>query len=195
MTFLDPGDTCLLVIDMQESFYGPDRADVDRDRLDAVFATAGWVVAVARELDVPTIVTEEDAATNGATTPVVADELHASATVLPKRAFAAPDNPEILAAIEAVPASTAVLVGLETDVCVAHSALRLQARGHRVVAVHDALYSPGRAHDNGLRRIQAAGIGILSAKELFYDWLPTLDDVRDFRRSHPTLSTPPGFSL
>jgi hypothetical protein len=36
-------------------------------------------------------------------------------------------NPDILAAIEATGASTAVLVGLETDVCVAHSAANRDA--------------------------------------------------------------------
>lgn len=54
----------------------------------------------------------------------------------------APGNPDILAAIEATGASTAVLVGLETDVCVAHSALGLKEFGKRVVAVHDTLFSP-----------------------------------------------------
>lgn len=195
MTFLDAADSCLLVIDLQADFYGPDRTDVDRQALGSVFATAAWVTAVARSLEVPTIVTEEDAATNGPTTATVAEQLGDSARVLPKRAFAASDNPSILAAVEATEASTTVLVGMETDICVAHSALRLQALGKHVVAVHDALYSPGRSHANGLSRLRAAGVELLSAKELLYDWLPTLDEIRAFRRRHPALSTPPGFSL
>lgn len=195
MTFLAIHDSCLLVVDMQCDFYGPERDDVDRDVLDSVFRTGAWVAAVAAALGVPTVVTEEDADTNGPTTAVVTERLHESAQVLPKRAFAAPDNPQILAAIESTGAPATVLVGMETDVCVAHSALRLQALGKRVVAVHDALYSPGAAHANGLGRMRAAGVELLSAKELLYDWLPTLDEIRAFRRKHPALSTPPGFSL
>ena len=168
---------------------------MDRTVLDAVLRTGGWVAAVARALDVPTIATEEDAATNGATSAVVAEQFAETARVLAKRAFAAPDNPHILRAIESAGASTVVLVGMETDVCVAHSALRLGERGMRAVAVHDALFSPGAAHANGLSRMRAAGVELLSAKELLYDGLPTLDDIREFRRRVPALSTPPGFSL
>lgn len=195
MTFLDIHDSSLLVIDMQSDFYPQDRDDVDRAALDAVFRIGGWVAAVARSLDVPTIATEEDAATNGETSVVVAEQFGESARVLAKRAFAAPDNPHILRAIESTGASTTVLVGMETDVCVAHSALRLQECGMRVVAVHDALFSPGAAHANGLSRMRAAGVELLSAKELLYDWLPTVDEIRGFRRRFPALSTPPGFSL
>lgn len=195
MTFLPVDDSCLIVIDMQSGFYGPERDDVDRDVLDTAFHIAAWVAAVARALGVPTIVTEEDAPANGPTTAVVAERLDESTPVLAKNAFAASDNPHIRTAIEATGTSTTVLVGMETDICVAHSALRLQALGKRVVAVFDALYSPGAAHPNGLDRMRAAGIELLSAKNLLYDWLPTLDAIRDFRREHPVLSTPPGFSL
>lgn len=195
MPFLDADDSCLLVIDMQSDFYRQDRSDVDRPALDTVFETGAWVAAVARSLGVPTIVTEEDAATNGSTTAVVAEQLGESAQVLAKRAFAAPDNPTILEAIESTDASTMVLIGMETDICVAHSALRLHELGKRVAVVHDALYSPGNAHANGLSRLRAAGIELLSAKELLYDWLPTLDQIREFRRTNPASSRPPGFSL
>ena len=50
---------------------------------------------------------------------------------------------------------TAVLVGLETDVCVAHSALGLLGHGYQVAVVADATGSPGTAHGFGLER--AAG--------------------------------------
>jgi nicotinamidase-related amidase len=104
-------------------------------------------------------------------------------------------NPHILAAIEATGASTAVLVGLETDVCVAHSALGLKESGKRVVAVHDALFSPGAAHANGLGRIERAGVEMISAKELAYNWLRTVTGAREFFRANRDLADPQGFSL
>lgn len=139
--------------------------------------------------------TEEDATRNGPTVEKVAARLPPTAPVLPKKIFAVPDNPGIAAAIEVTGARSAVLVGTETDVCIAHSALRLKESGFRVVAVENALYSPGDGHRTGLARMRSAGIELLSAKELLYDWLPRLDQIRGFCAAHPGLSNPPGFSL
>jgi nicotinamidase-related amidase len=195
MPLIDASQSMLLVIDAQQDFYPPRRADVDRPGLTRMFQRAAWVAGVAARLGVPVVVTEEDAAVNGPTAGVIRRALPDGAPVLPKSTFAAPANPDILAAIEATGASTAVLVGLETDVCVAHSALGLKDLGKRVVAVSDALYSPAAAHANGLSRMERAGIELVSAKELAYDWLPTLTAVREFFQANPDLADPPGFSL
>ena len=39
------------------------------------------------------------------------------------------------------------------------------------------------------------GIELISAKELYYEWLRDLPSVRAFDAAHPDLATPPGFSL
>jgi nicotinamidase-related amidase len=195
MPLIDVKQSMLLVIDAQQDFYPARRVDVDRAALDEMFRRAAWVTAMAARLGVEVVVTEEDAAVNGATADVIRDLLPDGAPVLAKWTFGATGNPEILAAIEAADASTAVLVGLETDVCVAHSALGLQELGKRVVAVHDALFSPAAAHANGLGRMERAGVEMVSAKELAYDWLRTVTGVREFFRANPDLADPPGFSL
>jgi nicotinamidase-related amidase len=195
MPLIDMKRSMLLVIDAQQDFYPARRADVDRAALGVMLRRAAWVTAVAGRLGVPVVVTEEDAAVNGATAEIIREVLPKVATVLPKWTFGAPGNPDILAAIEATGASTAVLIGLETDVCVAHSALGLMEFGKRVVAVHDALFSPGAAHANGLGRMERAGVELVSAKELAYDWLRTVTGVREFFRGNRDLADPPGFSL
>jgi nicotinamidase-related amidase len=187
--------SALLVIDTQEGFYPAGRTDVDRAAFALVIDRVAWLAGAARALAVPVVVTEEDAATNGRTSPRVLERLPAGADVLAKPVFAAADNPAIEAAIAATGRRTIVLAGLETDVCVAHSALTLQERGYRVAAVTDALYSPGDAHLHGLARLRSEGVQLLSAKELFYDWTRTLSDVRALVRAYPELETPPGFSL
>ena len=188
-------DSALLVIDTQEGFYGADRADVDRSAFELVVARVAWLTGLARALDVPVIVTEEDPETNGPTSPRICARLPPAAAVFAKPVFAAGDNPQIRAALEATQRRTIVAVGLETDVCVAHSAISLQERGFRVAAVTDALFSPGTAHAHGLERLRAEGVQLLSAKELFYDWARTLADVRALVRAYPELETPPGFAL
>ena len=188
-------DSALLVVDTQEGFYGPERADVDRAAFALAVARVAWIAGLARALDVPAVVTEEDPATNGPTSPRVLARLPASTAVLVKPVFAAADNPPIRAALAATARHTVVAVGLETDVCVAHSAISLMERGYHVAAVSDALFSPGAAHRHGLERLRAEGVQLLSAKELFYDWTRSLADVRALVRAYPELETPPGFSL
>jgi nicotinamidase-related amidase len=195
MPLIDVKQSILLVIDAQQDFYPAGRVDVDRAVLGEMLRRAAWVTAVAARLGVPVVVTEEDAAVNGATADLIREVLPEGTPVLQKWIFGAAGNPGILAAIEATGASTAVLVGLETDVCVAHSALGLQEFGKRVVAVHDALFSPGAAHANGLGRMERAGVEMVSAKELAYDWLRTVTGVREFFRANPGLADPPGFAL
>ena len=52
----------------------------------------------------------------------------------------------IRTAIDATNRTTFILVGLETDVCVAQSALGLKAAGYRAVVVEDATASPPPHH-------------------------------------------------
>ena len=195
MGLIRRADSALLVIDTQEGFYGEERADVDRAAFERAVARVAWIAGLARALEVPVVVTEEDPATNGPTAASVLARLPASAGVHVKPVFAAGDNPPIRAALDATGRHTVVAVGLETDVCVAHSAISLIERGYHVAAVTDALFSPGAAHLHGLERLRAEGVQLLSAKELFYDWARTLADVRALVRAYPELESPPGFSL
>jgi nicotinamidase-related amidase len=188
---LDVADCLLLVIDAQPSFYGGAPVLAQAEAL----SRAAWLAGVATALGVPTVVTEEDADRNGPTDPAIAAALAGGTPVLPKRVFGAADQPDIFEAIEASGRQTAVLVGLETDVCVAHSALGLLDRGFRVVVVQDATYSPGAMHDAGLRRMGAQGVDIVHAKGVYYEWIRTLEAARDVQRDHPDLADPPGFSL
>ncbi len=151
--------------------------------------------AVAAALGVPAVVTEEDAPRNGPTAARILAALPAGTPVFAKAVFGAADQPDILAALEAAGRRTAVLAGLETDVCVAHTGLGLLDRGWRVVVIDDATYAPGDMHAAGLRRLTAAGAEIVHAKGVYYEWVRTLPAAREFERHHPELAEPPGFSL
>ena len=70
-----------------------------------------------------------------------------------------------------------VVVGLETDVCVAQTCLGLQQVGYRAVAVEDATSSPPPHHDHGIKRMRDAGVTILSTKGLFYEWVRDLETL------------------
>jgi nicotinamidase-related amidase len=188
---LDAAESFLLVIDAQPSFYGGAPSAEQATAL----ARAAWLTGVAAALDIPVVVTEEDPARNGPTDPAISAALPAATPILAKRVFGAADQPDIREAIDTTGRRTAVLVGLETDVCVAHTALGLLDREFRVVVVDDATFSPGDMHAAGVRRIVAAGAERLHAKGVFYEWVRTLDRSRALLATRPELATPPGFEL
>lgn len=195
MPLIDRDDCALVIIDVQSDFYPPKRLDVDRQRFHDMVRRIAWITSVADRLGIPVVVTEEDPRTSGHTVPEVREVLPAKAVTLPKNAFAVWDNPDIAAAIEATGRTTLILVGIETDICVAHSAIQLHHAGKRVVVVDDAAYSPGQAHDRGLQRLAGRGIETLSTKELFYDWVRTIQDADAFHDTHADLALPPGVRL
>jgi len=195
MPHLDVDDCVLVVIDAQPGFYGPSRTDVDPDLFEAALARSAWVAGLATALGVPVVLTEEDAGTNGQTAEGIRQAVHEDSPFMVKEAFGADANPDIDAAVRGHGRGVVVLVGLETDVCVAHSAIGWRANQLRTVVVHDAVYSAGSGHLNGLSRLRAEGVEMLSAKELYYEWLRDLPTVRKFNSEHRHLENPPGFCL
>lgn len=195
MPRIDVRACVLMVIDAQDGFYGPGRLDVDHAAKDTALDRAGWVCGVAASLDVPIIVTEEDAGLNGPSAAQVARWLPDGTPLFTKSVFGAFGNPAIANAVAATGRDVVVLVGMETDVCVAHTAIGAVERGLRPIVIHDAVFSAGAAHENGLARLAFDGIESVSAKELYYEWLRDLPAVRQFDAEHPELATPPGFSL
>ena len=193
MPLLERTDSVLIIVDAQPGFSGTDAADVMAAA--GARAVAGWLAGVAAALGVPIVVTEEDADRNGPTDPLIVARLPAGTPVLAKPTFGLTAVPEILAAVESTGRRTAVLVGAETDVCVAHSAVGLRDLGFRVAVVSDATFSPGSMHEHGLQHLRDSGIEIRHAKGVYYEWVRTVDAARAFRRDHPDLSDPPGFSL
>jgi nicotinamidase-related amidase len=123
------------------------------------------------ELVVPIVATEEEPQRNGPTVEAIARRLPPGTPVLPKPIFGVAAVPEILDTLESIDRDTFVLAGLETDVCVAHSALGLIERGRRVAVVRDAVGSPGESHRHGLERMRDAGAVVVGAKGLYYEWV------------------------
>ncbi|WP_234322933.1 hypothetical protein [Streptomyces sp. NRRL S-350] len=58
-----------------------------------------------------------------------------------------------------------------------------------------ATFSPNAAHERGLRRLDGKGIERLSTKELFYDWVRTIEAAEAFHDAHPGLAVPPGVRM
>jgi nicotinamidase-related amidase len=189
---LDADDSVLCVIDVQAGF--ADKLD-EGDGREPLLQRVVWVAALADALGVPVVVTEEEADRNGPTLPEVVERLPDRTRRHAKPAFGLADVPEIMDAVEATGRRTAVLVGMETDVCVAHSALGLLDRGYRVVVVRDAVLAPRDAHDDGIERMRAAGVTLIGAKGLFYEWVRTVDAAWKIGDAISSVPVPDGLIL
>lgn len=181
----------LVVVDVQPGFLAKDwfstqETEAARAALDRMV----WLVALAARLGIPIVATEEEPERQGSTNPRVVELLPRGTPVLGKQTFGLASTPEILAAVRATARADAVVVGCETDVCVAQSAIGLQAQGFRCVVADDATFSPGEMHARGLDRLASAGVARNHAKGITYEWLRTVPDAQTVL-GDPGLPAPP----
>ena len=186
----DRDRSCLVVIDVQRYFLDK----LPADQRGPLVARIAWLMRVARVLGIPIIATAEDIANDGPLVADLVDELPEGSAVHDKMVFGLAGQPSIVDDVQRVGRGEFVLVGLETDVCVAHSAIGLIELGYRVAVVDDATASPPPHHDYGIARVRAAGAVITSVKGIYYEWM------RDLATMHRTRgqmdeSLPPGLTL
>jgi nicotinamidase-related amidase len=182
--------SCLLVVDVQQYFLDK----LPPHERGSLVQRMAWLMRVARALDIPIIATAEDIERNGPLVPELAGLLPVGTTAYDKMIFGLMSQPDIRAAVDATGRDCFVLIGLETDVCIAHSALGLSAAGHRAVVIDDACASPPPHHGHGLRRMRDAGITVTSVKGIFYEWVR---DLATYHRLKPELNValPEGLTL
>ena len=173
---LDADDSVLAVIDAQDGFLRKHPADEASELVDRI----RWLCRLAGWLGVPVVVTEEAPERNGETMPSIREVLAPGTARHSKPVFDLSACPAILENVARHGRGTVVLCGLETDVCVAQSALGLLERGKRVVVVEDAVASPGTAHAQGLARMVRAGVELVGVKGLGYEWLRTVERADAF---------------
>ncbi len=180
----------LIVIDVQDYFL----AKLPDGWRTPLVERIAWLMQVASLLDIPVIATAEDIASDGPLVPALEKQLRAGTIVHDKKVFGLSGQADILDAVRNTGRSECVVVGLETDVCIAHSALGLIDRGFRVAAIDDATASPPPHHEAGLRRMAAGGVVLTNTKGIYYEW------VRDLAtharvKSRINLPMPEGLTL
>ena len=187
---IEADDSVLIVIDIQDAFL--DKLPVlESDRL---LNRACWLIAVAQWRQIPVVVTAEEIHKQPLASRIV-QSLPVNALIFDKATFGLAHQPNILGAVEQTGRKTSVLIGLETDVCVAHSAIGLIEQGYRVAVVADATGTPQPGQEIGLGRMQNAGAVIVSTKSLFYEWMRTVETVNRFHRECPNMRDLDGIVL
>ena len=187
---LNAEDSVLIIIDVQDDFLNK-LAGAESERL---LNNTCWLIAVAQWQHIPLIVTAEEVHTQPLATKLV-DALPANMPIFDKTSFGLAHQLDILAAVEDTKRKTAVLIGLETDVCVMHSAIGLLEKGYRVAVVVDAVSTPAQGQEIGLNRMQKAGVIMVNMKSLFYEWLRTIEVVNRFHTELPHMRELSGIVL
>ncbi|MEN8243567.1 MAG: isochorismatase family protein [Thermodesulfobacteriota bacterium] len=170
----DADDSVLIVIDVQQTFF----EKMPKEQVRPIINRIRWVVQMAVKLNIPIVATAEDIPEEGTNIPQIAGLFPDGTKEHNKMSHGLAGDPDILSAVKKTNRKTAVIVGLETDVCVMQSALGLLQNGFRVVVLSDATASPGPCHDAGIVRMQNAGVIISTVKGTCYEWTRTVDFLK-----------------
>jgi len=140
----------------------------------AIVANARRLLDAAVLLDVPVLVTEQNANGLGATLP----ELRSHADgALHKMTFDACRTPGFFERLPDRP--DLIVCGCETHVCVLQTVLGLLKSGRRVFAVRDALGSRRPENkETAIRRMERNGAEIVTTEMVVFEWLETAEDAR-----------------
>jgi nicotinamidase-related amidase len=187
-------DSVLVVVDAQPGFFAPSDAlseDDAKRAADAVIRTR-WMAGLAALLEIPAVIVEEGPERNGHTDPGILERVPAGTPAIEKTTFGLTACEAAVEAIRATGRGTAVLVGFETDVCVAQSAIGLVELGLRAAVLEDAIFTNSTVeHERGLARMTGAGVERNHCKGLTFEWLHTVDRALEAFPEAAALGTPP----
>ena len=163
----DATDSVLVVIDIQERLA---RAMPEKPLQRLVERTA-MLIQAANLLDVPVLRTEQYPKGLGPTLPDIEQQLH-NDHKMEKTCFSCSDASGFAQTLQETRRQQVVLTGMESHVCVLQTALGLQASGHRVFVVGDAVCSRYKAnHKNALQRMAHSGVAITNSESVLFEWL------------------------
>jgi nicotinamidase-related amidase len=161
---LTAADSVLVVIDIQ------DRLLAKIPTAAALVRNTAFLLDAAALLCVPAVGTEQYPKGLGPTTAEIARRLPVSPPA--KTAFSCCGAAGFLSDLRGLGRSSVVLAGMETHVCVLHTALDLLDAGFTVYIPADALASRAAIdHDTALRRLERAGAVPTTAEAVAFEWV------------------------
>lgn len=169
MKRLIPAQTLIVVVDVQERL----AAAMPPAQMTELTRGTTILLEAARLLGAPVIATEQYKKGLGPTVPAVDEKLTAlGAPRIEKTDFSACDVPAFRERLEAIAPGAAVVVGMETHVCVFQTVRQLVARGLEVYVPIDAVASRREDHRvTGLSLCERAGAAATTTETVVFDWL------------------------
>ena len=167
-------DSVLIVVDMQPSFLN---AIHEKER---VLKRTRFVTEMAFLLDIPVLVTEQYCTRMGETEESLASLLGShGVSPMDKMSFSCCGSALFMAALRESGRKQAMIVGIETHICVNQTAHQLLADGYEVFVGADAVGSRFEPmYRLGLDRMGSAGAVIAHTESIAYEWLQTAEDPK-----------------
>jgi len=162
----------LIAIDIQGNLA---QAMFEKENL---FASAVKIIRGARVFNLPVIATEQIPEKLGRTIPQIAEELNGSG-IISKESFSCWGSDIFRQELEVHSRRQAIVLGIETHVCVYQTVLDLISHGYDVHVVADAVSS--RTAENraiGIARMQEAGAHITSTETVLFEILRSAADPK-----------------
>jgi nicotinamidase-related amidase len=158
-------DAFLVVVDMQEAFWN---LVWQKER---VLKAVRLLLECARPLNLPVIVTEQNPSKVGRTVAPLAD-LTGGARLIEKMTFSCCSDPTFMSAVESLGRGTAIVCGIETQVCIMETSLDLVQAGYQVHVPADAVTSRGEINwTMALENMRAAGVIITTVDAVLFQLL------------------------
>lgn len=159
---LNSEDAVLIVVDIQERLvpvmkYGKN-----------VIENTNILIAIAKDLGIPIIVTEQYPKGLGQTVPELRSNLEGN-VAYEKITFTAYTD-EVAAALERLGRKKIIVVGMETHVCVFQTVRDLIAQGYQVYIVQNAVCSRAKEnYQNGISLMSHMGAVVTNTETVFFD--------------------------
>ena len=154
--------SCLVLVDVQE------KLTPYVQHFKNLIARCEWLLRLAQELDVPTVISEQYPQGLG----VTVEPLREFATALHKVHFSCARDQAMKSHLQTLGRKQIVLIGIETHVCVLQTAIDLIDSGFDVFVVVDAVSSRKELdHHYGLKRIKQTGGWLVTSEMVFFEWV------------------------
>jgi len=162
---LKQDQSCLLLIDVQEKLAHHVL------KANELLARCQWLLGLAKELEVPILISEQYPKGLGPTVAPL-QELLPDTSPIEKVYFSCWRDAGFKQALQTMNKKQLVLIGIEAHVCVLQTALDLLQAGYEVFVVIDAV-SSRHEHDYryGLKRMKQEGVQLVTSEMVFFEWV------------------------
>jgi nicotinamidase-related amidase len=152
---IDSSNCFVMIIDVQAIFM----QGLSSQEQSVLLQKFSHLIKLCQVLKIPLIITAEDIEKNGSVPSSLQNYIPENAKVFDKFIYSCWGQKDIQKAIRNTNRQVAILCGFETDVCIAQTAIDLQANGFQVFILTDMTFSRNvMEHEIGLKRMEHHGI-------------------------------------
>lgn len=172
---LNKDKSCLLLIDVQEKLTPLVMGSTK------LVGQCAWLMRLANELHVPLIISEQYPQGLGKTVAPLT-VFNSIEPYINKVSFSCWQEPTFKEQLNSLDKKQAILIGIETHVCILQTAMDLIDANFEVYVVVDAVSSRFESdHNYGLKRMKQRGIQLVTAEMMFFEWVKQAG-TPDFKR-------------